>query len=623
MVRFKNPEDKYLEFKELYVNRRDKYTEQARTQRKTVNSISHTRLLVFIAGAGFAGYLYWIQNYYLAAAVFAVTVILFLYLIKKHQDAKYKYEFYTTMALVNERAIERLRGKWTEFEDKGEEFVDDEHNYSQDIDIFGQGSLFQWTNFAITFWGRQRLAEILANPINDKEQIYSRQKALEELAAKLDWRQKFFAEGLMASGKMHDPEDLCAWAESGNDFYLKNYIIAGFKILPFITISLVALSAFDVISVYIPLVAVIIHILLLWYRGKERAEVFELAYKYRGNLRVYTKLFSTFENEIFKTEHLQNLQKGIKNNNKDAHSQIMRLEGIVDAINNRNNLFYMVINILILGDYQNLIKLERWKRDSGASLRQWFKMLAEAEALSGLSNIRHDNPQWVFPTIVEDQPGLWVKEMGHPLITEGRVCNDLAIEKAQSLLIITGSNMSGKTTLLRSVGINLVLAYAGAPVCAEAFRYSFMEIHTSMRTKDNLEKNLSSFYAELLRVSNIVKAAERAKKDGTQILVLLDEIFKGTNSIDRNTGAKILLKKLSGEGAFGLVSTHDLDLGHLEQEEALGIKNFNFREHYQDGEIFFDYTLRPGVSTTRNAIYLMKMVGIDVDKLQESEGILE
>ena len=609
-----------MELKELYINRRDRYIGQAKNQQKNVNSISHVRLLVFVAGVGIAGYLYWIQNYYLASAVFAIAAILFVYLIKMHQDAKHKHEFYVTMALVNEKAVERLGGKWTEFEDRGEEFVDDDHSYSQDLDIFGQGSLFQWTNFATTFWGKQRLAEILADPINDKDQIYARQKALEELAVKLDWRQKFFAEGLMASGKMHDPEDLCTWAEVSNDFYLNNYAIAGFKILPFITISFIVLSSFGIIPLYIPVIAVAIHILLLWYRGKERAQVFEMAYKYRSNLRAYTKLFTTFENEVFKTEHLQNLQKGLKGRGgMDAHSQIMRLERIVDSINNRNNLFYMGINIVLLGDYQNLIKLERWKHSSGSSLRQWFKMLAETEALSSLSNIRHDNPKWVFPTIVEDQPGLWAKEMGHPLITGGRVCNDLTIENAQSLLIITGSNMSGKTTLLRSVGINLVLAYSGAPVCAEAFRYSFMEIHTSMRTKDNLEKNLSSFYAELLRISNIVKAAERATKEDTQILVLLDEIFKGTNSVDRHSGAKILLKKLSGERAFGLVSTHDLDLGHMEHEEAFGIKNFNFREHYQDGEISFDYTLRPGVSTTRNAIYLMKMVGIDVDKEQNKE----
>ena len=609
-----------MELKELYINRKNKYTGQAKNQQQTVNSISHLRLLVFAAGTGLTMYLYWVQNYYLAAAVFAAAALLFVYLIKMHQDARYKHRFYLTMASINEDAVKRVDGKWTGFEDKGEEFIDEDHSYSQDLDVFGQGSLYQWTSFATTFWGRQRLAETLANPISSKDEIYSRQKALEEIAARLDWRQKFFAEGLMASGEMHDPEDLCAWAEAGNDFYLKKHVIAGLRILPLVTMSFIVLNVLGVLSYHVPVTAVVIHMLLLLYRGKERSRVFEMAYKYRNNLRVYTKLFATFEKEVFKTDYLRKLQRGLRGKGgKGAHSQISHLEKIVDAIANRNNQFYIIINILLLSDYQNLARLEGWKHSSGASLRQWFKVLAEAEALSSLSNIRNDNPKWVFPIIVEDRPGLWAKEIGHPLITQGRVCNDLTIEKSQSILIITGSNMSGKSTLLRTVGINLVLAYSGSPVCAEAFRCSFMEIHTSMRTRDNLEKNLSSFYAELLRISKIVKAAERASKQGVQILVLLDEIFKGTNSADRHTGARILLKKLSREGAFGLVSTHDLELGCLEHEENPGIKNFNFREHYQDGQIFFDYKLRPGVSTTRNAMYLMKMVGIDVDKEQNKE----
>lgn len=609
-----------MELKELYTNRKNKYREQAKNQQQTVNSISHLRLLVFAAGTGLTAYLYWLQKFYLAAAVFIAAALLFIYLIKMHQDGKEKCRFYSIMAGINEDALMRVEGKWTGFADKGDEFIDEDHSYTQDLDIFGQGSLFQWTSFATTFWGRQRLADTLANPIKDKDKIYARQKALEEIANRLDWRQNFFAQGLMAAGKMHDPEDLCAWAETANDFYLKKHVIAGFKILPFITMSFIVLSILGIITYHVPAAAVTLHILLLLYRGKERARVFEMAYKYRANLRVYTKLFAALENEVFRTDYLQNLQKGLRGKRgKGAHSQIRHLEKIVDAIANRNNQFYIIINILLLSDYQNLAKLEAWKYSSGANLRRWFKVLAEAEALSSLSNIKHDNPNWTFPAIVEDKPGLWAKEMGHPLITQGRVCNDLTIEKSQGILIITGSNMSGKSTLLRTVGINLVLAYSGAPVCAAAFSCSFMEIYTSMRTRDSLEKNLSSFYAELLRISKIVKAAERAAKEGTQVLVLLDEIFKGTNSADRHTGARILLKKLSKEGAFGLVSTHDLDLGHLEHEENLGIKNFNFREHYQDGKISFDYKLRPGVSTTRNAIYLMKMVGIDVDKEQNRE----
>ncbi|KUO51043.1 MAG: hypothetical protein APF76_16235 [Desulfitibacter sp. BRH_c19] len=599
-----------------YQHRKNKHYELAKKQNSVVNSISQLRLIVFLVGMGISIYLYWIQKYYLSSVAFVVVVCLFIYLIKKHQDAKQKHKFYLTMSTINEDAIKRITGKWTDFDDKGEEFIDDEHNYSQDLDIFGQGSLFQWTNSAKTFWGRNKLKEALVNPDKSKDQIHKRQQSIDEMAKKLDWRQKFLAEGLMVLGEMHDPEDLCSWAEVGDEFYRKNHVVIGFKILPILTAAAIVLNILSIIPYYVPVLAVILHMLLLLYRGKERSRVFETAYKYRSNLRVYTKLFDTFEKEVFKKDYLRNLQKGLKNKQgKTAHSQIGQLEKIVDSIANRNNQFYIIINILLLSDYKNISKLERWKQSSGENLRKWFNILAEVEALSSLSNVRYDHPDWVFPTIIEDKHGILAKNMGHPLLSN-RVCNDLIIAKPYSLLMITGSNMSGKSTLLRTVGINLALAYSGTSVCASEFQCSILDVHTSMRTRDNLEKNLSSFYAELLRISKIVSASERASKEGSQVLVLLDEIFKGTNSADRHTGARILLKKLSREGAFGLVSTHDLELGDLEHEQKLGIRNYNFREYYKDGEIFFDYKLRYGVSTTKNAIYLMKMVGIDVNKEQ-------
>lgn len=600
-----------------YLYRQNKYTELAKKQLKTVNAISNLRVAVFLLGAGLTVYLYWVQKNFIASVALVAIFVVFVYLIKIHQNAKHEHKFHIVMAAINEDAVKRLTGKWTDFDDKGEEFIDDEHSYSQDLDIFGQGSLFQWTNSAKTFWGRKSLKEALVSPNKTQEEIYKRQESIEEMAKKLDWRQKFLAEGLMVLGEMHDPEDLCRWAEVGDDFYRKSHLLIGLRILPVVTISFIILNFLGLIPYYLPVVTIILQMLLLLYRGKERSRVFETAYKYRSNLRVYTKLFDTFEKEVFKKDYIKNIQKNLKNKQgKTAHSQIGQLERIVDSIANRNNQFYLIINILLLADYQNLAKLERWKQSSGESLREWFKILAEVEALSSLSNIRHDNPDWVFPTIVDHEPGIFAKNMGHPLLTQGRVSNDLTIKKPYSLLMITGSNMSGKSTLLRTVGINLVLAYSGAPVCANVFQCSIMDVHTSMRTRDNLEKNLSSFYAELLRISKIVSASEKSSKDGNQVLVLLDEIFKGTNSADRHTGARILLKKLSRDGAYGLVSTHDIELAELENEGNLGIKNYNFREYYKDGEIFFDYKLRPGVSTTKNAIYLMKMVGIDVNKEQ-------
>ena len=229
-------------------------------------------------------------------------------------------------------------------------------------------------------------------------------------------------------------------------------------------------------------------------------------------------------------------------------------------------------------------------------------------AVASLSIISFDNPHWAEPEFIKDKMAVNAKELAHPLLSESRVSNNAELGLPQSILLITGSNMSGKSTFLRTIGINLVLAYAGAPVCAESFSCSIMNIYTCMRISDSLEKNISSFYAEIIRIKSIVSAAKR----GESIFFLLDEIFKGTNSLDRHLGAETLINRLSKESALGLVSTHDIELGELENKNSK-IKNYNFQEYYKNDEIYFDYKLRAGVSTTRNAVYLMKLAGIEFE----------
>ena len=253
-----------------------------------------------------------------------------------------------------------------------------------------------------------------------------------------------------------------------------------------------------------------------------------------------------------------------------------------------------------------MIALESLKKKSGKLIKTWLDTIGEFEALSSLSNLRYDNPDWTFPKITDKPYYIRARDMGHPLITENRVCNDLKIDGPTRALLITGSNMSGKSTYLRTAGINLVLAYAGGPVCAKEFHCNIFYIYTCMRVSDNLEKNISSFYAELLRIKEIVDESKRSK-----VFFLLDEIFKGTNSHDRHEGAKILIKRLLDNNAIGLISTHDLELGVLERESSGKVRNYHFKEYYKNREIHFDYKLNPGISTTRNAMYLIKMVGIN------------
>lgn len=271
-------------------------------------------------------------------------------------------------------------------------------------------------------------------------------------------------------------------------------------------------------------------------------------------------------------------------------------------------MVYLILNPILMMDYHLTISLEIWKKNSGDNFENYLNVIAELEALCSLAVIRYDNPNWSMPKIDDKKTRIIAENIGHPLLGEKRVCNSVKVEEPHEVILITGSNMSGKSTFMRTIGINIILAYAGAPVCADIFNCSIMRLYTCMKTNDNLKEGISSFYAEMLKIKNIVEAS----KEGKPILFLLDEIFKGTNSKDRHTGAKILIKQLSRKGNIGFVSTHDIELGELEKESNSRVKNYHFSEYYYDNKICFDYKIKMGVSNTRNAMYLMKLAGIEI-----------
>lgn len=309
----------------------------------------------------------------------------------------------------------------------------------------------------------------------------------------------------------------------------------------------------------------------------------------------------------FESKYLNELKARLINNeNYNAVTAINKLSKIYDKMSDRNNTFFIIINILLLWDYRCMIEFEKWKSINRRSLKKWIDTIGEFEALSSIANIVYENPDWVMPVISHKKNVVIAEKIGHPLLNK-RVCNDISINNRKRILIITGSNMSGKSTFLRTIGVNLILSYIGCSVCAKKFECSIMDIYTCMKISDNLEKNISSFYAEILRVKMITDSI----KNDDNIFVLLDELFKGTNSKDRHDGAEALIRQLGSKGACGLISTHDLELGNLEYEYDK-VKNYHFKEYYKDDKLKFDYKIREGVSTTSNAMYLIKMVGIEV-----------
>lgn len=596
--------------KEQYEKRKTYYARRLGKLNHTINQLSNIRLALVLAGCALGIFIYMTQSSFFGAGILLFTVVSFVVLVFWHQKFRAKQNDIQALYDINDQALKRLAGEWKDFPDTGEDFKDPAHPYSEDLDLFGSSSLFQWINSAKTYRGRAKLKEWLTQPPVNGANIEKKQEAIKELAVNLAWRHRFIAEAGKTKRSLNSPTRLIEWAKTYDPVYLSTRTVILARAIPLITLTFLMLYfVTDRVSYWFPLVGFLVQTIIL-FLGKQRGKALEAVYVYKDALKIYEKMLERFETRTFKAGYLQDLKKGLYDRDgKAAYQQIRKLSGLAELISNRGNSMFLVINIFTLWDIQCMIGLESWKEKSGSSLGLWVDTLAELEGLASLAIVHCDHQAWTFPEFVSEDTGLVASNMGHPLLANS-TSNDLSIEKHSGILLITGSNMSGKSTLLRTAGINLVLGYAGAPVCARSFRCSRMQIYSCMRVSDNLGENISSFYAELLRIKQIVMATKTEK----HIFFLLDEIFKGTNSQDRHAGAKVLIRQLGKAGAMGMVSTHDLELGDLERESERRIRNYHFREFYKNDEIHFDYKLRPGISTTRNAMYLIKMAGIDVDE---------
>lgn len=604
MGKLKNPET-------AYKRRQQHYARLHNRQDRAANRISKIRLLFSLAGILISGALTGINKDSMAALVLFITLCVFIPLVIYHRRMKVKSRYSEALRKINEEGVLRIKGDWHSFLDKGEDFKNEAHNYEEDLDVFGEVSLFQWINAGKTDLGRKKLGEYLSNPSKELEDIRGRQGAIEELSKQLRWRQRFAAEARLAAEDIFNPEPLFQWLKSPDTIYRKAWVLVLMYILPGLTLVLGWLSF---VSQTIPygffVAAVGVHLGMLKIGSKERAEIFQTVYRYKNDIGIYIGMITWIEQQEFQNPYLNKIKTQMMNEKKELpSSQIKNFFRVVEVFSQRYNAAFFLINLLLLWDYHGLWMLERWKNDSGTYLHQWLKGIGEIEALASLSIIGFEHPDWTRPEILRGEPVLFAEAMGHPLLAQKCIRNDLKVKRPASVLLITGSNMSGKSTFLRSAGLNLVLAYAGAPVYAKRFQCAVMEIYTCMRVQDDLGQSISSFYAELLRIRKIIEAVKEEKA----VFFLLDEIFKGTNSHDRHLGAKTLIRQLIQGKTMGLVSTHDLELGELEQETQGIVRNVHFKEYYEEDQLKFDYKLRPGISTTRNAMYLIKMAGIDIE----------
>ncbi|MFP4682026.1 MAG: MutS family DNA mismatch repair protein, partial [Chitinispirillaceae bacterium] len=486
-----------------------------------------------------------------------------------------------------------------------------DHLYAYDLDIFGKGSLYQHICCAHTFRGREALASLLSENEPAPQIIQSRQEAVKELGGKLEWRQMMEAKAVLEEGYREDPRKLVDWMKSdrGADLLSKRVLLSATPFLALIASYL--LFSFTSVSLLLFLF-IPVNLSLYFTMGRRVSDNLDSFDNYERSIGLYASLLKMMEKEEFESRTLKKIREELSSRThtppSKAVAEFNRRLSLSQIRHNKEVGF--VLNLFFLWDFQCLFSLLSWRSKFGASLEKWIGSIAQMEAFSSLSVLQFENPQWSLPRISSEHEGFTAKELGHPLIhRETRVSNDISIPSQKTVTIITGSNMSGKTTFLRTIGVNLVLAYAGAPVCAEELQSAPIQIFSTMRINDNLQEGISTFYFELLKIKKIL---ENAKDQPS--LVLVDEIFRGTNSRDRHTAAVIVLRQLLRRNALTVISTHDYELTSLEKKDPETYRNYHFKDDYSQEGISFSYRLHPGASKQSNALALVKLAGIEVDE---------
>jgi hypothetical protein len=583
----------------FYDERRTKFIALLEAVNAKINIISNARIitaLIFIVLVYLA-----FSEIYLSFLAF-VFVIIFAVLVQRHSKLFEEKVHFENLKKVNTWEMQALMGDLSSFA-SGSEFVDTLHPYAHDLDIFGESSLFQSINRANTIDGKNEMAKLLLSPLDTTEEILARQNAARELTADVDFRQHLQAAGLEIKEQKHDRAQLLEWLRQPAILYSKPYVKAVLIIVPILTVSCVFATFF--VSTVKPL-AILLALgqwAVLGFYIKRVNAFHEYISQKKSILEKYAHILHFLQGGEFTSPLLRDITVQATK----ADIRIKSLASRVSAFNARlNAMMNLVVNSLLMYDLQCVYSLEEWKSKNSANLKLWLDVISRSEVLSSMGTFSFNHPSFTYPTI-EESLTIEAHDLGHPLIPEDEnISNDVSIGNSQTIIIITGANMAGKSTFLRSLGVNLVLALSGAVVCARSFHCPVINIRTGMRTADSLKEHQSYFYAELNRLKAIMEDLRSDKP----LVILLDEILKGTNSRDKQLGSIALVKQLIPHPCLAVIATHDLALGELERDYSNKIKNFCFEATIENDKLSFDYKLRPGVAQQMNATYLMEKMGI-------------
>jgi hypothetical protein len=607
---------------QIFTENVQKYTAAVAALEAESRKLSTYRLMVFVLSAIVITLL---ANVGQAEPVIVLTPLCigwFTWLIKRHNRVDKELQDTLHLKELNEQEVQRQENTLSGLP-TGEDFQQAEHPYAADLDIFGSHSLYQQLNRATTESGAARLAEWLSAPA-DRTVILERQAAVQELTPRMPWRQAFQASGMGFYHTGRDYATLIGWVTKParllprKGLYMLAAVVLGIAATAAAVyfFSHVLIGPIEEITPFtLPLVVMLFINNLVLRKVKPIAE--EIATSIQHTVKIvsaYQVLSAKIESESFQSPLLRGLQAAFRTDEYSAAVEIGKLRKILDVLQSRgskrqfNNMFYGILNNLLFIDIYLVLAVESWNSKNATRLATWSDTVGEFEALCSLAGFAYANPAFNYPEIADTPHVISFDAIGHPLLpATRRICNDFNLRGRGDMAMITGSNMAGKSTFLRTVGINIVLALTGAPCCAQQARVSHMQVFTSMRTQDNLEEGVSSFYAELKRIAQLLKLIE----SGRPLFFMLDEMFKGTNSKDRHRGGFSLIRQLRELNAFGMISTHDLDLATLTEKHTL-VTNYSFNSTMEGDRLVFSYRLTPGLCKDFNASELMRQNGIKI-----------
>ena len=583
---------------EFYSKQKIELEKEATVFKKKLINVGVFRFAVFVV-TSFLIYLIF-GDFFTVFIIAFLGIVLFSFLVVKYINLKREKDIIEAKLEINKTEIKVLNRDFYHL-DSGEEFVNPLHFYSNDIDLFGTGSFFQYLNRTATNDGKVVLADTFTE--NKTVAILEKQNALKELSEKVVWRQHFSALASLVTVKITS-KSIVNWISNYTSVfpkYLKK-IQVGFSI---ISLTLMGLLFFGIISISYLIIWFFIGVFIVGRFLKRTNNLYSETDKVRETFKQYHQLLEEIENEEFTSEILKQKQQVIKSENKKAAVIFKEFSKILDAFDQRNNLIIAVFgNGFFLTEIHNACKVEKWISNYKHTAEKWFEVVAFFDAQNSLANFQFNHPDFVYPEINSKKEVIKGSNVGHPLLkADKRIDNNFTVDDAQ-FFIITGANMAGKSTFLRTVSLSIVMANCGLPVCAERFQYSPIKLITSMRTSDSLTEDESYFYSELKRLKFIVDEIKVEK-----YFIILDEILKGTNSKDKAIGSKKFVEKLTKSKSTGIIATHDVSLCELENEFS-EIKNYYFDAEIINDELYFDYTFKIGVCKNMNASFLLKKMEI-------------